>query len=1323
MSDSIDSVKQLLRSVLLSSKAGVKASRLQGDYQELCGGYIPHTKFGFSSLHDFIVSISDVVRVGRNSDNELTYFAIADSSTQHIQALVSKQKSKEKPKKKAHPSFNHNKFSFKSNLRTSFKSFSPPKRNYSTFPLKKRRNGLPDACNKENFEVGSFGSNNKSTSSIAKNNTFQQQSRKNKTKDNSNIKRPAATNHKNGADSNNSSFSKNDDFSNSKRKLNSNSAKFFNRQNSGKTSKGSLDSRQQFSKHLPPRFAKKVLATVFSEVALYDNPLSTTSDKQIADHHHSADISYNTSNGFEETEKNNWDVAENNEEINENSSSDLPVTNIEEPAISDFVLDNLKKLLSIYECGLHLSGVSYLYKETFGEVLPVSFLDEIAKGDIDGYVSVEKVSIAGNHKCILFPYMERHSFKEISPVTVFVDAHNFLTMGQEHECLVTFSPSCDRVLVQLVSETDSQKEMVSLIEESYDSLPVSHLVKAGNFVITNKFFRAKVLSVNKKQIEIFRIDYEDSTASYWTSLEKVRPMTPAIAAYPEFCILCKMHRPASEASKKWSSESAKEFSEVYALSHLVINTIAISSIKSQSQYEHTVIFYKITEQYKCNINVRLIEEEYAIQDELNKHTDPFEHQPSTYATLPDEEICELFVFKASCTTEVEVCIIGQDFCDKLQILEKTMFKFYSSTTKDYNLPSPPPCDCVYAVLAESNCTRGKLLSVNGNQGAVYLVDNGETEEVPLQALRPLDKQFADLPMQSVLVSLADLDHEPLSTHCSILQKLSDTVLHKLCPARIIKRCEESSKDARHVVELFCPGDTTVVSVNQMCLDEIIDENMIPILPAEGGFTAVSVGNVDVENSLVFVRLAGEGMVKLNDCLSSLESSFDSENILPSQQVNSIYPGKLCLVSLPSGLFRARVQKLDYENSNNVSVYLVDIGTCKEVTVKSLLKLDDETALTIPPQAVCCKLSEKADKTNYRLLRDVAGDITTLPVLMRVDQQSNNSEDPDVVSMWVNDHSNEQIVAYDCSTVNTLSSNSGVNNDAASVNDSFSLSHPPSNEDLADCRDESSANLEVFSATSSLSEVNHIPSPNAVESGDAADASQKNNSVSKPDKYNFESLHHIAAFMYAKTQLQHYKEVLNLEKNPFLVKVEDAISPDYVQLIALKNLSGRDLLTTTLASFYETQESLLKPDAITIGKSYALCSTSDNSWYRVRVLSMMDDKISVYLYDYGECRVTSKVCLKVLHSQFTSISELIITAKLSGIRPLKHSNQLWPSTVSEKLRSMIKGKCYFAHVLKIIRSDALLKRDVYEVCLCDTTTQDLWINDILVDEWKCANYVD
>ena len=87
--------KSMLRAVLISAPRGVIARKLQAEYESITGKSIPYRKLGFCTLEDYLRSIPDVISASEGSTGELTFFGVADASTDHIAKVVSKQR---KPK-------------------------------------------------------------------------------------------------------------------------------------------------------------------------------------------------------------------------------------------------------------------------------------------------------------------------------------------------------------------------------------------------------------------------------------------------------------------------------------------------------------------------------------------------------------------------------------------------------------------------------------------------------------------------------------------------------------------------------------------------------------------------------------------------------------------------------------------------------------------------------------------------------------------------------------------------------------------------------------------------------------------------------------------------------------------------------------------------------------------------------------------------------------------------------------------------------------------------------------------------------------------------
>ncbi|XP_064597804.1 tudor domain-containing protein 7-like isoform X2 [Liolophura sinensis] len=90
----LKSVKNTLRSVLIPSKEGIPARTIERVYDELACSPLPYRQLGFNSCEEFIRSIPDVVRIGRNKDGGPQLFAVATAATAHIVKMVSAQRNK-----------------------------------------------------------------------------------------------------------------------------------------------------------------------------------------------------------------------------------------------------------------------------------------------------------------------------------------------------------------------------------------------------------------------------------------------------------------------------------------------------------------------------------------------------------------------------------------------------------------------------------------------------------------------------------------------------------------------------------------------------------------------------------------------------------------------------------------------------------------------------------------------------------------------------------------------------------------------------------------------------------------------------------------------------------------------------------------------------------------------------------------------------------------------------------------------------------------------------------------------------------------------------
>ncbi|GIY42850.1 uncharacterized protein CDAR_246761 [Caerostris darwini] len=86
-----------LRSVVQSSKNGVPLSRLQKDYKNFIGTFIPYQNLGYNSLEDFILDVPDVINLKKDVNGQLIAVGVIDSSTAHLFGDVGKQMPVKKP--------------------------------------------------------------------------------------------------------------------------------------------------------------------------------------------------------------------------------------------------------------------------------------------------------------------------------------------------------------------------------------------------------------------------------------------------------------------------------------------------------------------------------------------------------------------------------------------------------------------------------------------------------------------------------------------------------------------------------------------------------------------------------------------------------------------------------------------------------------------------------------------------------------------------------------------------------------------------------------------------------------------------------------------------------------------------------------------------------------------------------------------------------------------------------------------------------------------------------------------------------------------------
>ena len=91
--DSLKKLKRLIHSVLVTQPKGIQIKDFSKTFSEIIGHEVPYKKHGHTNLRNFLLSCHDTVNVfvDRCGNEVISY--VSDSSTRHVERLVSQQKS------------------------------------------------------------------------------------------------------------------------------------------------------------------------------------------------------------------------------------------------------------------------------------------------------------------------------------------------------------------------------------------------------------------------------------------------------------------------------------------------------------------------------------------------------------------------------------------------------------------------------------------------------------------------------------------------------------------------------------------------------------------------------------------------------------------------------------------------------------------------------------------------------------------------------------------------------------------------------------------------------------------------------------------------------------------------------------------------------------------------------------------------------------------------------------------------------------------------------------------------------------------------------
>lgn len=824
----LKNVKAMLRSTLISVKEGVPAAVLSRDYQSIVGEPIPYKKFGFSTLAEFIKSIPDVVKIESRGQDFILH-AVADESTSHIKALVSKQRSK-KVKKPVRPRRG-------GGGRFMGKPIGPRKHlpnqgGFQQTPVHSRH-GIPTFISppqRKQFTpvMISFGNTAKGGRTVSVGESGARQ---------------LAMFNKAVMDANRDSQRSQQSPTSRQYEL---PPRFRNRIGQKSPPQQQQQQQQKPGHSTPVRRPPRQSLSAMLDGDVYINKLrqfmrerqllmefqttqaaggyasSVTVNKQTygsgdlfrsaADAEAAAAQNACCDLGLDKPQQQeitmppvNWNETDSYSPVlnwaeemtrEEQGGPSLP------PGELMKVKSRVKEILHNKKNGLWGTRIPFEYKERYKEEPPGKLLELIKS-----WKDVARVEFVPNtDRDIVYPVEEDENknlkipqellFKSDEGVVVYtsyVKSPEYFCVQREDSCI-------DEITEAL------QTHCKGCSAPSADQLEAGRFC-AGLFSGDGNWTRAEILQ-NKKDgtVELLFVDYGNVEP---TKVQNVRWLSPDLAKYPAQaipCSLCGIEPLQGESG--WSDAASNKFADLVGDQALVAVPINI--------YEDIVeVSLFLQSDPGKSISVRLAEARVVQSLDANDDDEDEDDLHPVDLVLPEDKEWDVHVTYVSSTTEsVMVRLVGDEYSDKLDKFQsKLQEAFRNSSNEGPILP-----DRTYIAYDDDLYHRVRVMSQDDKKVECYFLDHGDTDELLHEQLHPIDPAVnKQLPYQAVEVSLYGLED-----HCqniTALERICELALGRTLVAEVVERDDIPS------VILYDTSSDSDININ---------ETILRTIEAEGG---------------------------------------------------------------------------------------------------------------------------------------------------------------------------------------------------------------------------------------------------------------------------------------------------------------------------------------------------------------------------------------------------------------------------------------------------------------------------------------------------------
>ena len=488
--------------------------------------------------------------------------------------------------------------------------------------------------------------------------------------------------------------------------------------------------------------------------------------------------------------------------------------------------------------------------------------------------------------------------------------------------------------------------------------------------------RAKILTVKDQKnsvntsygCKLIFVDYGNEEYKVSTEL---KCLTDEFSRLPSQGILCCLHNlnPMKEGAG-WSEKVTnlfREMTENVALT-LVVKERSVSALSVDLIDAHG----QSVAAYFCTSKIAKLSESSDNSALKARPVSPSisKHNPE-YVVVPENvDYIDVSVTFINSANDVYIILIAKENTEQLEALEEEMNSYYKKNT-DVGAKTLE-VGGYYAVLYREDWVRVKLISVQGSEYEVFLLDQGNKTTVAHEELKELSASFYKTPFQAIPCVLANV---PVSYDPDVLQYLTDNTLDKDMIGFIVERPTEAGR--KMTIELYDTNESHDVNINNEIKEKIDNEkNLAPKLPDDIGVLCSAYVVHISTNGDVYIQIHGAGTEKLEILMNDMASHFTQTRafeIMQRPEVGQICCAKFCE---DGNWYRARVTKV-MQSEHKVEVEFIDYGN-REIIRSLFIRNPDavnKQVISLPPQAVKCRLADCSDlnltEDTYKKMNDYA----------------------------------------------------------------------------------------------------------------------------------------------------------------------------------------------------------------------------------------------------------------------------------------------------------------------------------------------------------------